>query len=253
MPAIQHRNTYRIPWGPTMTTLAERLERALKLDHTHTKAGMARACGISKPAVSAWFSGATQSLDGQNLLKAADYLGVTPQWLSSGKGRMTNNADAKITGGFDDWDNHTPLHEEDVELPLYKEVELAAGSGSQHIIEINGRKLRFARSTLQAAGVQLENAACATVSGNSMEPAIKDGATIGIDRGRTQIKDGRIYAIDHDGMLRVKHLYRLPGGGLRLHSENHEEHPDESYDATEVAERIKVLGWVFWVSQMNVW
>jgi phage repressor protein C with HTH and peptisase S24 domain len=236
-----------------MTLLAERLEQALKLDSSRSKAGMARACGISKPAVSAWFSGATQSLDGQNLLKAADYLGVTPLWLSSGKGPMSNRAEARITGGFDEWDSNTPLHADDVQLPLYKEVELSAGAGSQHFIEINGRHLRFARSTLQAAGVQLENAACALVSGNSMEPRISDGATIGIDRGRTQIKDGRIYAIDHDGMLRVKYLYRQPGGGLRLHSENHEEHPDESYGAGEVAERIKVLGWVFWVSQMNVW
>lgn len=236
-----------------MSTLAERLQQALALNSSLSKAGLARACGVSKPAVSAWFSGATQSLDGLNLLRAADYLGVTPLWLSSGKGAMQVRAEAKLEGGLDAWDSGTPLHREDVALPLYKEVELSAGPGSQAAIESSDRKLRFARSSLRAAGVELENAACALVTGNSMEPRISDGATIGIDRGRTQIRDGRIYAIDHDGMLRVKYLYRQPGGALRLHSENQGEYPDEVYSAEEAAERIRVLGWVFWISQMNEW
>lgn len=151
------------------------------------------------------------------------------------------------------WDSNTPLHPDDVEIPLYKEVEMAAGGGTSHSVEINGRKLRFALSTLRAAGVDPHSAACATVTGNSMERLIMDGATIGIDRSRTQIKDGKIYAIDHCGMLRVKSLYRAPGGGLRLHSENDSEHPDEIYTAEQVASDIKILGWVFWWSQIAIW
>lgn len=38
-----------------------------------------------------------------------------------------------------------------------------------------------------------------------------NGATIGIDRATTKIVDGEVYALEHDGMLRVKYLYRLPG------------------------------------------
>lgn len=154
--------------------------------------------------------------------------------------------------GMAAWDDDTPLDDDDVELPLFKEIELAAGNGAAHSIEINGRKLRFSKATLRTAGVDMANAACATVTGNSMERLISDGATIGIDRGRTQIKDGEIYAIDHDGMLRVKYLYRLPGNGLRLRSENKDEHPDENYTA-EDAQHIRVLGWVFWWSTLRSW
>lgn len=154
--------------------------------------------------------------------------------------------------GMADWDDSTPLDSDDVEIPLFKEVELAAGDGSTHAIEINGRKLRFSKATLKSAGVDIANAACATASGTSMEPRIADGATIGIDRGRTQIRDGKIYAIDHDGLLRVKYLYRMPGGGLRLRSENDAEYPDEHLSPEE-AKSIRVLGWVFWWSVLQRW
>lgn len=150
------------------------------------------------------------------------------------------------------WDSRTPLDDDEVEVPLFKEIEMSAGPGSAQVVEINGRKLRFSRATMRAAGVDENSAACATLSGNSMEPLILDGSTIGIDRSRTKIVDGELYAIDHDGLLRVKHLYRLPGGGIRLRSENAAEHPDEQYDA-EKAKHIRVLGWVFWWSTVRKW
>lgn len=46
-----------------------------------------------------------------------------------------------------------------------------------------------------------------------MEPLISDGATIGVDTATKHITDGEIYAIKHDDLLRVKFVYRLPGGG----------------------------------------
>lgn len=150
------------------------------------------------------------------------------------------------------WDEGTPLDDDEIEVPLFREVEMAAGAGMAHSVEINGRKLRFSKATMRTAGVDPANAACATLTGNSMEPAIPDGSTIGIDRGRTQIADGEIYAIDHDGMLRVKYLYRLPGGGIRLRSQNSDEHPDEIYSG-DAAAKIKILGWVFWSSTVRKW
>lgn len=159
-------------------------------------------------------------------------------------------SEARIVGQLSSWDDQTPLEDDDVEVPLYKEVELAAGNGSTAIREITGRKIRFSRSTLRDAGVDPANAIAAQVTGNSMDRLILDGATIGLDIGTKQVYDGEIYAVDHDGMLRVKYLYRLPGGGLRLRSENSEEYPDEIYTAEE-ATKIRVIGWVFWWSTVR--
>ena len=165
---------------------------------------------------------------------------------------ITKNVEsnAKWLSGFDLWDSTTPLADDEVALPFFREVEMAAGSGRHEVQENHGRKLRFAKSTLKKHGIAPETAACITVSGNSMEPVLPDGATIGIDTGNILIKDGDMYAINHDGHLRVKLLYKIPGGGLRLRSINHEEWPDEFYTGyTE--DKIKVLGRVFWYSVLR--
>jgi phage terminase large subunit len=53
------------------------------------------------------------------------------------------------------------------------------------------------------------------------------------------------YAINHDGVLQIKILYQMPGGGLRLRSYNALEYPDEHW---RDASHIRVLGKVFWSS-----
>ncbi len=68
----------------------------------------------------------------------------------------------------------------------------------------------------------------------------------------TRVVDGKIYALDHDGLLRIKFLYRLPGGGIRLRSFNRDEYEDESYTLDDVLEqRIVILGRVFWWSSLD--
>lgn len=44
-----------------------------------------------------------------------------------------------------------------------------------------------------------------------MEPLIPDGTTIAVDRGNKTIRDGKMYAIEQDGLFRVKVLYAMPG------------------------------------------
>ena len=79
-----------------------------------------------------------------------------------------------------------------------------------------------------------------------------DGSTIGVDTATTHITDGEIYALEHDGMLRVKFVYRLPGGGIRLRSFNREEYPDEEYSPEDMRSRqISMIGWVFWWSTVR--
>jgi phage repressor protein C with HTH and peptisase S24 domain len=147
-------------------------------------------------------------------------------------------------GEFDLWDSSTPLRSDEVALPFFRELEMAGGLGRSEVVENHGLKLRFAKSTLRKKSVQPENAACAVIAGNSMEPVIPDGSTIWIDKGNTRIKDGEIYAIDHDGELRIKMLYKRPSGGIRVSSYNKDEWPDENYTPEE-AQKIRILGYVF--------
>lgn len=166
------------------------------------------------------------------------------------KNNQIKKMETEMVGRIDSWDESTPLEDDEVEVPFFMEVELAAGIGGELANETKGPKLRFAKSTLRRCGVDPEAAACVKVSGNSMEPRLHDGDVVGVNTLDKKIVDGKTYAINHDGLLRVKRLYRLPGGGIRINSMNTTEYPDEHYDAEE-AQHITVIGRVFWHS--SIW
>lgn len=225
-----------------------------------TQEAAGEALGITQGAFSNYLNGRL-ALNLEIAIGVSKLFGIPVKAFSS---RLANELDgvsgkssqypvesnAELIGAMDPWDSDTPLHDDEVALPFYKEVEMAAGCGSTEVIEVPGRLLRFAKSTLRHAGVQQEHAVCASVKGRSMERLILDGATIGIDTSDKSILDGEIYAFDQDGMLRVKYLYRLPGGGVRIRSENTEEFPDETLTAEEFS-RVRMLGWVFWWSTVR--
>ncbi|MNJ41404.1 HTH-type transcriptional regulator PrtR [compost metagenome] len=147
------------------------------------------------------------------------------------------------------WDEQTPVDDDEVSVPFLKEVELAAGVGRFGIEIDNGARLRFSKKSLRENGVQFDKANCVTVRGNSMLPILRDGATVGVNTGRnsvSEITDGDLYAINHNGQLRVKQVYRLPSG-IRLRSFNRDEHPDEDYSFQRMQdEQISIIGHVFW-------
>lgn len=219
---------------------------------------IAQKINISPQAITGWLK--TGRINKEHVAVIAEMTGYDLNWLITGKGdkfksmssllpispienRIESNA--AWYGEFDLWDEHTPLREDEVALPFFREVQLSAGKGITEVQENHGSKLRFAKSTLKRQGINASCAACVIVSGNSMEPVLPDGSTIGIDTSKTDIINGKMYAIDHDGHLRVKMIYNLPGGGIRLRSFNAEEWPDEAYRDTH---NIRILGQVFWSS-----
>lgn len=214
---------------------------------------LAEKIGVKQPTLSELERGISTS--STHLITIAKVCGVSPDWLQTGNisSSYSEISDVKASytlGQLDPWDSKTPLSEDEVELPFYKEVELKAGTGSVVAKEDSGFKLRFAKSTLRRYNIQPEMAACVVVSGDSMQPVLPDQATVGIDTGNTRIKDGDMYAIDHGGLLRVKILHRLPNGGMRLRSFNRDDYPDEDITADDAA-HIRVLGRVFWYSVLR--
>jgi phage repressor protein C with HTH and peptisase S24 domain len=163
-----------------------------------------------------------------------------------------NISNAKIIDAPTEPCDEGPPLDNEVEVPLLKEIELADGSGRSAVRQHGKVKLGFSPQALQQIGVALENVVCITVTGNSMVPVIPDGGTAGVDRGRTTVKDGDLFALIHNDQLRVKILYRLPRGGLRMRSFNREEHPDEEYPEDQMrTENIEILGRIFWYSVLR--
>jgi phage repressor protein C with HTH and peptisase S24 domain len=228
--------------------IGARLKKARK-DAGLTQVDVAKALGVTFGAVSQWAYSQT-SPKGRNLIALAKLYKVGPAWLSHGEGeRQATNESGELywISSFDTWDEGTALGEDEVELPLFKEVELGCGTGRYTVEEAQGPKLRFSKASLRRANVDPAAAACAFVVGDSMEPTLPDGACVGIDTASKSVRDGEMYCVNYGGLLRVKKLYRLPGGGLRIHSAN-PAYPDEMVTPEQMQDSFNVIGRVFWYS-----
>lgn len=213
-----------------------------------------REAGVPQSTLSRILSGKIESPSDRQISRLASYFGVTSDQV---RGRepldiirdqrkaLPPESNAELIG-TEIVEGDEPLRFDEVWLPLLREVEFAAGDGATQVVENHGAQERFSLPRLSRAGVKPENAALATVRGDSMATTITDGATIGIDKGCRTITDGDIYALDHGGMLRIKKLYRMPLSRVRVVSENSDEYPEEVYSLAD-PDAPTILGRVFWV------
>ncbi|MEO9655934.1 S24 family peptidase [Marinomonas sp.] len=203
---------------------------------------ISKATGISSGGVSHWLNGNSKPRGG-NLIKLSKLLMCQPEWLLTGEGAMDDvHPDLKRAEAYE---NNTPAASNEVLIPFFEEVQLAAGVGLASIFDSTTEKARINLDVLTTQGVPSSAVVSCRVSGNSMESKIVDGAKIFIDTRTTRIIDGKIYALEYGGLLRVKYLFRLPFSGVRIRSENSEDYPDEDLSPEE-AKHLRIIGRVFW-------
>lgn len=229
----------------TKDNFNERFRLALRMSGM-SQSQLASIIGVSQPAIQKLVSGATSST--RKVVQIANALNVDPYWLTAGVGEMIKNnkdSNGKVIGSIGGWDNKTPLNEDEIEVPFYKDVRLSDNGFSEDIDNYNNYKLRLSRSTMQRHGIDENSTVCLTVYGDSMEPVFRDGATVAIDQTDTHVRDGKIYAINHDGLLRIKMLEKLPADQIKIKSYN------IGYDDEIVSQDdIYILGRVWWQSSI---
>ena len=83
-----------------MSALQDRLKIAMSGPPKVSQVALARACGIRAPSVNDWLSGKTKTIEGRNLLLAANFLKVLPMWLATGQGPMRagEESDGEVEG-----------------------------------------------------------------------------------------------------------------------------------------------------------
>lgn len=231
-----------------MKSIGERI--ALKREEAGlNQSELGRRLGLSAQAVQKWEAGKSTPRN-TKLADIAAILGTSVSYLVQGDAVATqDDLGTSALASIDPWDESTPVRDDEIEVPFLKEVDLSAGSGRFAIREDASQTLRFPKAKLRDNSVQFDKARCVKVRGNSMIPVLRDGATVGVDLGKTSIRDvidGDLYAVNHAGQLRVKQLYRLPSG-LRLRSFNRDDHPDEDYSFDQLQDDpLEIIGHVFW-------
>lgn len=231
-----------------MNTSGDRLRVLLRECHL-SATDFAANRKVTPQHVNNWFK---RGIPMARIEEIAELLSVNGRWLRTGEGPK-HPGEERGKRGLSGLAKLRPERSgrDELDIPLYTELP-TQNPGQTTVSEAPNHRVKLARRILEAMDVELQNALCVAMYGNSMADKIQDGSLIGVDRGRTHVIDGEIYALEHDGMLRVKYLYRLPGGGLRLRSHNAAEYPDEIFSAEQIQEQnIHILGWIFWWSTLN--
>ena len=116
----------------------------------------------------------------------------------------------------------------------------SAGPGALAAEEIPSGALRFSNRWLKGQGLAAQMLSVIEVEGDSMEPTLRDGDEILVDRTQRPMRAG-IHVIRLDDVLLVKRLEPGPAGTLRVISDN------PAYPRMERAlADITIIGRVVW-------
>lgn len=146
------------------------------------------------------------------------------------------------------WEHPEDLPEGEFVLIPRLGVHLSAGHGCEQVeIELLEKQPQaFRADWIRKKHLQPKKLASMTADGDSMEERIQHGDALVVDTSQTDVMDGKVYALWYDGGERVKRLYRLPGGVLRIQSDN-PKHPTIEVPASEM-EHVRIIGRVVHVS-----
>ncbi len=119
-------------------------------------------------------------------------------------------------------------------------VEASAGPGTMGASELPVDAFRFSRRWLREQGLEPAQLSSIRVMGDSMEPLLRDGDEILIDRTPRPFREG-VHVVRLGEALHVKLLQAVPPGRLRLISKN------PAYEPVEVGMAdVDVVGRVVW-------
>lgn len=130
-------------------------------------------------------------------------------------------------------------------VPHY-DIQASAGLGRLVELEREDMRLAFRRDYIAAIlKTATDDLFLLDVNGVSMEPTLRAGDTILVDRGRKR-GDGEIFLLRRDGELFVKRVTRNLDGTLRISSDNQQ----PEYKPVDIApDDVEIIGKVVWFAR----
>lgn len=180
--------------------------------------------GLSKPP----FTGIAKLCAAQNISLDFIYTGLSPAHVEHPK-----NTDTPI------------ISDKDFALVPQLNIEASAGlgitNGDHELVE---NHLAFKKSWLKQHNINPAFASAITVTGDSMDPTIRNGDTLLIDTSISEIRDNGIYIVVVNGMTMVKRVHIKLSRSITLISDN-KNYPDEEivFDDTH---QLRIAGRVMW-------
>ena len=238
-----------------LKTFAERLRLVIG-DDDYTPWSQAR--GLSPSTVEGWLNkGLTPYRKSLGKLVAAT--GIPAEWWESGEGDPPVIPDLKAMASmaaFDSGDGKPAAHRAEearvgyVAIPLYNGVRAAAGAGAVASHERSDDALMFQEEWIRfELGARPQDLYLIRVGGDSMEPTLRSGDAILVDRRATRPDREGVYILRMGEMLLVKRLQALPGGRVRITSDNPTFSPYEVAIPDLQGDEIAIIGRVVLVGR----
>lgn len=137
-----------------------------------------------------------------------------------------------------------------VAIPLYNGVRAAAGGGAIVEHETPDDALVFKEEWVRIElGARPQDLYLIRVAGDSMEPTLRSGDVILVDRRATRPDREGVYILRMNEMLLVKRLQALPGGVVRVISDNTAFLPFEIKAADVGGDELAIIGRVVWTGR----
>jgi len=260
-------------------TMVRLYEAAKKLRGLETPTEVARALNQSQQTINNW---ERRGISQGGMLKAQTEIGCSATWLQTGappmeavkprsgadqiEARLNEKSEAaaynppptaaKTLSGVTvrpivTYESLEELPKESTVLVTRIDVELSAGNGKEtwHIEE--KEPLPFQADYIRRLDAKPKNLVAVKVTGDSMEPRLFDDDSVIVDRADTRVPaNGGVFALVYAGEMLVKRLFQLPGGTLKIVSDNHERYEPILLQPDQV-EHISVIGRVKYRSGMG--
>lgn len=178
----------------------------------------------------------------ENLSRIASAAGVSIDYLVTGRTRDDSPlAVASPRSGY------TPAVDF-VYLPLHRNVSASAGNGSivwdEHDIDHLAFQSSFIRQELRA---NPKNLRLVRISGDSMERLLYSGDMVMVDTSINTLQAEGMYVFRIDDSISVKWLNAMPGGAIRVASENATKYPPYEISREQAdLHHFQIVGLVRW-------
>lgn len=192
----------------------------------------ARAVGVAQASLARWVKGEADP-SRTNLIKISEAAGVSLEWLALGI--EATKEKVAVTHYNEPEDSNYE------EIDDFRHISVSAGFGAFNDDDANNDKVKVESSWLVSRRLKAKDCALFSVDGDSMYPTLKDREEIIVDRSKKELREGKIFVLNHMGTMWVKRV-RVNYDSIELISDNNFYNPITI--TQDEAEQLSVIGQV---------